>query len=113
MSVSDFDTYQRDALTTAALDEGDLQKAILGLGLAGEAGEVADLLKKQIGHGHPLDLEKLRDELGDTLWYLAMIASVHGLSLASVAQANFEKLAKRYGPGGFSTAASVARVDVE
>lgn len=95
--------YQRLALVTAAPpgDSQSLHLAILGLGIAGEAGEVADLLKKVIGHGHSLDPEWLAKELGDVLWYVATIAAQVGLPLSTVMERNIEKLAKRY-PGGFS-----------
>jgi NTP pyrophosphatase (non-canonical NTP hydrolase) len=53
------------------------------LGLAGEAGEVVDLLKKSWGHGHPLDVEKLKKELGDTFWYVVAIGLQFGLSIES------------------------------
>lgn len=161
------------------------------LGLAGEAGEVVDLLKKSWGHGHPLDVEKLKKELGDTFWYvvalglqfelpierytprrlvddldsgefnrgnrplllielvggtvrilrrrwyderdytdgvrfqaqlakrlrcifdqLEQLGLQHGLSLGTILQANVDKLTLRY-PDGFSTEASIARVDVQ
>jgi NTP pyrophosphatase (non-canonical NTP hydrolase) len=80
----------------------------LGFGLAGEAGEVLDLLKKSIGHGHALDHDKLKKELGDVLWYLASLSAHYGLSLNDVAQANIDKLKARY-PDGFSTERSQKR----
>lgn len=84
------------------------QLATFGLGVAGEAGEVADLLKKHLGHGHPLDQEKLVKELGDVLWYVSAIASEIGKTLGEVAQANIEKLRKRY-PNGFERERSINR----
>jgi NTP pyrophosphatase (non-canonical NTP hydrolase) len=87
------------------------ERSTYALGLAGEAGEVCDLLKKHWGHKHPLDREKLCKELGDVLWYVAAIAVQHGISLRDVAHANVEKLSARY-PKGFSPEASLARVDV-
>lgn len=74
--------------------------AVMGLGVAGEAGEVADLIKKVIGHDHDLDVIKVRAELGDVLFYVAAIADLVGLSLSEVAQANIDKLFQRY-PNGF------------
>jgi NTP pyrophosphatase (non-canonical NTP hydrolase) len=69
------------------------------LGLAGEAGEVAELIKKMIrDDGSWLSWErkeKLRGELGDVLWYLAQLADAAGLSLEAVAQANVDKLSSR------------------
>lgn len=81
---------------------------LLLYGLTGEAGEVADLIKKHFGHGHELDLIKVNKELGDVLWYLSQLAEQFGLSLDDVAQANIDKLKKRY-PDGFSEEASKNR----
>lgn len=85
--------------------------ANFGLGIAGEAGEAADLIKKHLFQGHPLDREKLKAELGDVLWYVAGIATKAGLDLSGVAQGNIDKLRARY-PDGFEEARSVARASV-
>lgn len=105
--------YQAAALRTAAREGADPTIDILvrTLGLAGEAGEVADLIKKGIGHGHGVDPAKVLKELGDVLWYVATLADAYGHSLESVAAANIEKLRARY-PAGFSTEASKSRVDL-
>lgn len=81
------------------------------LGVAGEAGEYADSVKKMIFHNHPVDIQKLASELGDLLWYVAASASKLGLDLETIMQGNLDKLARRY-PDGYSSAASRARVDV-
>lgn len=78
-----------------------LQAANVGLGLAGEAGEVADLLKKHLCHGHELDRDRLVDELGDVCWYIARACNLFDLSLEQVLVGNIQKLADRY-PQGFS-----------
>jgi len=80
------------------------------MGLAGEAGEIIDLLKKHLGHGQPLDIEKAKKELGDVLWYVGALAADLGLSLSEVAEANKAKLRARY-PAGFTVAAAEARAD--
>lgn len=108
MSDIGFDGYQAGAARTAPDDEGEKTLAVLALGVAGEAGEVAELIKKHVGHGHPLDKEKLTKELGDVLWYLATLAEVLGISFQDVADMNLEKLKKRY-PDGFSHEASLGR----
>lgn len=102
--------YQNDAVVFQT--PAPTQLVSYGLGVTGEAGEVADLIKKHVGHGHPLDVEKLKLELGDVLWYVAGLATVLGLTLEDVAAANIAKLTRRY-PNGFSTADSLARRDVE
>lgn len=66
----------------------------LALGLCGESGEVAEHLKKRIRDGH-LDLAAVKKELGDVLWYVAVLANELGLTLGDVANTNVLKLAKR------------------
>jgi len=79
------------------------------LGIAGEAGEVADAVKKEIFHGHTSDREALKKELGDVLHYVAGLAWMYGFTLDEVATANIQKLMARY-PDGFSEEASRNRV---
>ena len=71
------------------------------LGLAGEAGEVANIVKKiQRDHGGVINDEirtKLKDELGDVLWYISACADELGISLEEIAAYNVNKLAKRHG----------------
>ncbi len=86
----------------------EARKANWALGLAGESGEVADLLKKALFHGHSLDVDELEKELGDVLWYIANLAYEYGISLEAVAHYNVKKLRKRY-PEGFSRDASINR----
>jgi NTP pyrophosphatase (non-canonical NTP hydrolase) len=70
------------------------------LGLAGEAGEVVELVKKACFHRAPYASDKMKKELGDLLWYINQMAHAHGLSLEEIAQANVDKLQARY-PDGF------------
>lgn len=108
----DLKHYQRQALRTAQGDaESKMRLAIAALGLVGEGGEFAEIVKKHVGHGHPLEVSRCMAELGDVLWYVAECASALGLSLDDIAAANVAKLQKRY-PDKFTTEASVARVDV-
>lgn len=109
---SDMDRYQEAAMRTAnpvrtATSERE-RLLNFSLGLAGEAGEVADLIKKHVYHGHPLDKEKLIKELGDCLWYVTGMAWCIGSSLFIVGMRNVEKLRKRY-PDGFSQERSINR----
>ena len=101
-----FAEYQRLAMRTAA----DSPIECAAMGLCGEAGEFADLLKKHLYHGHALDKDRAQKELGDVLWYIALACKRLGVSLEAVARANVEKLRVRY-PEGFSTKASLARAD--
>jgi NTP pyrophosphatase (non-canonical NTP hydrolase) len=105
----DFVEYQwRSARTANHTLDPEKRAMIAGLGLNGESGEVAELLKKALGHGHPYDEEKMIKELGDVLWYVAELCTIHGLRMDRVAQRNIEKLEARY-PGGFSEQASRER----
>lgn len=104
-----FAEYQEKAKRTSGeFINTDFWILVSGCGLTGEAGEVADYLKKVYGHGHQLDKDKLALELGDVLWYVADLASKHGLDLETIADKNIEKLKKRY-PDGFSKEASKNR----
>lgn len=184
MKIRSLQGYETEVKRLLGAHEKEI--SAYALGLAGEVGEVVDLLKKSWGHGHPLDSDKLKKELGDSLWYVVALALQfnigistitprrliddigtehrgqrplyltvlvgrvncrltrfwygdaapdlafqrrfarelmtifdqleqlgleHGLSLLDILQANVDKLRLRY-PEGFSTAASIARVDV-
>ena len=87
--------------TSGAGKDGERRQIIAALGLAGEAGEFANMIKKLTAHGHDIPPEELADELGDCLWYLAEAATACGLSLDDVARMNVDKLKARY-PEGFS-----------
>lgn len=89
----------------------DMQLSNAGLGLAGEAGECADLIKKHLCHGHALDVDKLSNEIGDVLWYAAFAANLLGKNLSTIAAENIKKLNARYPDGAFSTEASINRKD--
>jgi len=107
----DFDQYQKMANFTAAVQRTDSERmACSAMGLAGEAGEFCDHIKKHLFHGHALDKEHVLKELGDVLWYVAYAATVLDLSLDDVAVKNIEKLKARY-PDGFNFADSMARKD--
>lgn len=86
-------------------------KSNYAMGLAGESGEVVDLIKKEIHHGHPENPEKVKNELGDVMHYVAGLAAMYGWTLEEVATANIMKLSTRY-PHGFNTMDSLKRVDV-
>lgn len=80
------------------------------LGLAGEAGEVVDAIKKAICHQQGLDRDKLVLELGDVLWYVAALCSSLGLDMGVVMAQNIAKLKLRF-PDGWDAAASARKAD--
>ena len=107
--ITDLDQYQVLALRTAG-QHGENGLACWALGLTGEAGETADLIKKALFHGKRVDRIQIARELGDTLWYLAVLSHELGFTLSEVAQLNIDKLIARY-PEGFTSQASEARID--
>ncbi len=95
-----FNDYQKQAMTTA-LNVGGAQQDFYyrTLGLAGEAGEIANKVKKILrdkqGHISSEDKASLASELGDALWYIQSMASFLEIDLEDIAQANLEKLFDR------------------
>jgi NTP pyrophosphatase (non-canonical NTP hydrolase) len=98
-----FDEYQKQAETTAIYQQTCPGLMYPALGLAGEAGEVANRVKKvfrdtdgEIDHQTRL---AIADEVGDVLWYCAALASELGLSLDKIAAHNLDKLSGRKARG--------------
>lgn len=85
---------------------GDALNGVIGL--TGEAGEVSDMIKKWAFHGHELDVEHIKKELGDVMWYVHMICTAFELDLDEVMAKNIDKLRARY-PEGFDTERSLHR----
>ena len=104
--------YQTAALRTAQTEELTHIELVMNaaLGLCGESGEVADIVKKFRFQGHDLDFEHIAKELGDIAWYLAVGAYAIGFDLESIFRMNKEKLEARY-PDGFSTDRSLHRAE--
>lgn len=73
--------YMRDSLRTADRSNMDRLKLECALGLCGEAGEVAEQVKKHFFHGHELDKRHMIEELGDVAWYLAVLCDAIGSDL--------------------------------
>ena len=78
------------------------------LGLSGEAGEFNDMVKKWIFHEKPLDVDHAQKEVGDILWYIAMICHSFGWDMNQIMQMNIDKLKARY-PEGFTAERSLHR----
>jgi NTP pyrophosphatase (non-canonical NTP hydrolase) len=112
LGLNDYQTYAARTLDQSSGAEArERQLAVLALGLGGEAGEVQELVKKNLGHGHDLDRERVMKELGDVLWYVAGVGTHLGISLEDIAQENLAKLRKRY-PDGFDPERSKNRGDL-
>lgn len=94
-----FNDYQNDSRKTALYPNIGNNFVYPTLGLAGEAGEVAEKIKKVIrdkgGIVDEATKQEIKKELGDVLWYVSQIASELGLSLEDVASENIKKLFSR------------------
>lgn len=124
LRINELNDYQEKALRTWNIGETTKNERLsnVALGLSGEAGEVADAMKKAIYHGHgfanyvatgkQVSKSDLAKELGDIMYYLAVGAYELGYTLQEIAEININKLAKRY-PEGFSVEASINRVDTK
>lgn len=112
--MNETDSYTDLALKTLNKDVFEQKDLILNasLGLSGEVGEVNDIIKKYMYHGHKLDddtKEKIILELGDVCWYVALMAwAIDKTKFEDVLNKNIEKLEKRY-HGEFSTEKSINR----
>ena len=100
--------YQKLALVTDQMPGagglGANRKEVLVplLGLSGEVGELLSEYKKYLRdeQGHELFIERIREELGDIMWYAVNVAAKFDLSLEDVARWNLEKINARWGPAG-------------
>jgi NTP pyrophosphatase (non-canonical NTP hydrolase) len=89
----------------------ELMKLHAALGVCGEAGELADAIKKEVIYNKPLDRENLVEELGDLRFYIQAVQNVYGITEQEVLQANANKLAKRYQGLAYSDRAAQNRAD--
>ena len=87
---------------------GDIINA--SLGLSGEVGELNDMIKKAIFHSHPIDRMKVEKEIGDIIWYVALMCESFGFDMDEVMELNIAKLKARY-PKGFDTERSLNRAE--
>jgi len=103
MSVMELSDYQKKSRKTAKYPDVGSNFIYPTLGLAGEAGEVAEKIKKVIrddgGEVLPEKKKEIEKELGDVLWYVSQIATELGLELESIAAKNIEKLYSRLDRG--------------
>ena len=101
--IMNLNEYQQQAKETAIYPK-DVAASYLALGVAGEAGEVAEEVKKCLRRGYLSDgsdfpddrLKNLYEELGDVLWYVANLCSELDFRLEDVAKFNIDKLKERH-----------------
>lgn len=97
----DLKEYQELCKKTAKKFENPTEEVMCyGLGIAGEAGDVAGCIKKTFAHSGD-QKQGIRENLGDTMWYIAMICEYFGWDLNEILQENIDKLQKRFQGKGF------------
>lgn len=98
-----FNEYQAESNKTAQYPKEELALYYLGLGIAGEAGEVAEKIKKILRNDNGVvsdeKKEEVKKELGDILWYMAQVGVVLGFDFDDVARTNLTKLQDRLARG--------------
>lgn len=97
--LMDFKEYQEAARKTAIYSGAGKNFAYPALGLCGEAGEVAEKIKRVVRDGRTEigedEVKEISKELGDVLWYIANLAAEVGLDLDTIASENIAKLRSR------------------
>lgn len=99
------------ALIKQELTPLDADLLHMGVGVAGEAGELLDAIKKATIYRKPLDLENLIEELGDLEFYMERIRQITGVTRDQTLQATINKLGKRYSSGAYSNDQATVRAD--
>jgi NTP pyrophosphatase (non-canonical NTP hydrolase) len=99
-SIKELKEYQQHALRTAPIPgqsikvDADLVHGAIGV--ITEGGELLDAIKKHVYYGKPLDVVNLREEIGDVMWYLALLCRATNTDLSAVASTNIDKLRARF-----------------
>ena len=110
-----------DKMTLALAKNGaDIKRALtpeqcnlihMCVGISGESGELLDTIKKHVIYQKPLDVENVKEELGDLLFYMSNLMQSVGLSFEEVLQHNIDKLSVRYASGKYSNEQAQQRAD--
>ena len=103
--------YDQFVLQLFKADGRPMMQMHAALGICGEAGELADAVKKEVVYGKPPDIQNIVEECGDLLFYLHTILNLYGISEQDVLQHNADKLAKRYAGLRYSDSAAINRAD--
>lgn len=98
-----------DILKNLTPEQANMWHMVTGIG--GEAGEIVDCIKKHVIYQKPLDIENIKEELGDLLFYMSNLMQSVGLSFEEVLQHNIDKLSVRYSSGSYSNAQAQERAD--
>ena len=106
MNLNTYQDLARRTQNPELTNRGRLDHALFGL--ASECGEILGIYQKQF-QGHDVDEDKVIDEMGDLMWFLAELADCINVELNFVGEHNIAKLLKRYPDAGFSAERSINR----
>ena len=98
-----------DILKNITPEQANMWHMVTGIG--GEAGEIVDCIKKHVIYQKPLDVENIKEELGDLLFYMSNLMQSVGLSFEEILQHNIDKLSVRYSSGSYSNTQAQDRAD--
>ena len=87
---------QNTERTRSKLDNKQLDNIHMALGLVTEAGELADVFKKNLAYNKSIDWINVQEEIGDLLWYVSGLCNINGFYLEEILQNNIDKLRSRY-----------------
>ena len=90
---------------------GDFNHLHAALGIAGEAGEIVDVIKKHVIYGKREVGAELIEEMGDLFWYLAILCRGYGIDFRQIMYTNIEKLKERYPDGKWTAEDALAKRD--
>ena len=102
MKANEYQQEMKKFVSNIKVEPEQSELIMSALGVAGEAGEYADLIKKVVLHGKSLDREHAIKELGDVCWYVALACNCLYVPLEEVFDINIDKLSKRYSTGKFT-----------
>lgn len=106
------DAYS-DFVRNLMADKGSFEANTVhaALGIAGEAGEVVDIIKKHFAYGKEVDMKKLTEEIGDLMFYIQALCNFIGVPPEVIVKQNMAKLSARYHTGTFTAEQAIARAD--
>jgi NTP pyrophosphatase (non-canonical NTP hydrolase) len=112
MNIQEYGEYQLRLINDLGSLKGNL--AHMAMGVAGEGGEIVDIVKKHVAYDKPLDVDHLIEELGDALFYMNGLVAMIGASWDEVMRVNVAKLEARYPDAKFNADHAINRdVDAE
>lgn len=107
MNINEYQELAGRTINTKLTADQQMMHSLYGL--SGELGEIHSLFQK-VYQGHKLDIEHLKKEIGDLLWFVAELCTSRGWDMDDIAQMNIDKLRARY-PKGFDAEKSLNRAE--